>query len=298
MSLKAWGLLLILSGIWGGSFFFNAISLRELPVLSTVFCRVALAAGFLLLILKLRGLRLDWQRYGATYLVLGLLNNVLPFSLIVFGQQSISSGLASILNAATPFSGIVIAHFALPDERMTLRKVVGVLIGLSGVAWMIGLSALQEIGDHLWAEVAVFGATVCYGMAGSFSKLRLEGVPALQSATGMLCASTVWLLLPTYFLDGLPEAMPSETVWGALLGLSLLSTGYAYLLFFRILELAGPTNLLLVTLLVPVSANLLGVALLGESLSSEKASGMVLLALGLMILDGRLWQAWQQRAPS
>ncbi len=295
MSLRVWGFLLLLGGIWGGSFFFVAVILRELPVLTTVFLRLSLAALVLLVVLRLRRESLHFWQNLPTFAVLGLFNNVIPFGLITFGQQSIDSGLASIINAATPLSGIVIAHFVLPDEPMRFRKVVGVLVGLSGIVLMMGTTALEDVGSHLLAEVAVFVATVSYGIAGSFGKLRLRSIPPLQAATGMLCASSLWLVVPVLVVEGVPAQVPSPETLAALLALALFSTSFAYLIFFRVLALAGPSNLLLVTMIVPVNANLLGVTLLGESLSLTEVSGLGLLALGLMVVDGRVLEAGGRR---
>ena len=288
MSLRIWSLLLLLGSIWGGSFFFVAVMLQELPFLTTVFLRLSLAAGVLLVVLKLRKEPLGFWTHFPTFAFLGLFNNVIPFGLITYGQQSIDSGLASIINAATPLSGIVIAHFVLPDEPMSIRKLTGVLVGLSGIVLMMGTTAWEEVGSHLLAEVAVFGATVSFGIAGSFGKLRLKGIPPLQAAAGMLCASSLWLIGPVLVVDGLLETVPRLETLGAWLGLSLLSTSFAYLIFFRILAEAGPSNLLLVTMIVPVSANLLGVSFLGEALSLTEIGGLGLLALGLLVVDGRL----------
>ncbi len=285
-----WATLVILSILWGGSFFFVEIAITTLPPFTIVLLRVALAALALHIFLLATGkpVPFDARLWGA-FLVMGFLNNVVPFSLLAWGQIQIASGLASILNATTPIFTIVVAHFLTSDEKMTGGRVAGVLIGFAGVAVMIGPAALAGLGANLLAQLACLGATLSYGFAGSFGRrFARMGVSPVQTAAGQVTASAL-ILLPVSLLLDQPWtlAMPGGEVIASILALALLSTAVAYILFFRLLASAGATNIMLVTLLVPISAILLGATILGERLDPEHFAGMALIALGLAAIDGR-----------
>ncbi len=289
-----WGLLLTLSVLWGGSFFFNGVAVRELPTLTVVFSRVALAALILWVALRLAGEPMpSAPRIWAAFFGMGLLNNVLPFSLIVWGQSHIASGVASILNATTPLFTVVVAHLLTSDEKMTSGRLAGVVIGLAGVAVMIGGEALKSLGVGVVAELACLAAAVSYAFAGVFGRrFRTMGLRPMATAAGQVTASSV-LLLPVMLIVDKPWtlAVPSTNALLSLVGLAAVSTALAYVLYFRILATAGATNLLLVTLLIPVTAILLGVMVLGETLVPRHLSGMALIGLGLAAIDGRPWRA-------
>lgn len=291
MGAREWTMLLALSVLWGGSFFFNGVAVRELPSFTLVWLRVAIAAVALLLALRVLGLRMPaGRRVWLAFIGMGLLNNAVPFVLIVWGQHRIASGLASILNATTPLFAVVVAHLTTPDEKLTPMKASGVLAGFAGTAVMIGPDALAGIGAGVLAQLACLGAALSYAFAGIFGRrFRRMGVPPLATAAGQVCASTL-LLAPVTLLADQPWTipMPHAATWAAILGLGLLSTALAYVLYFRVLATAGATNLLLVTFLLPVSAVLLGVSLLGEALLLRQGVGMGLIAAGLAFIDGRL----------
>ncbi len=293
----AWTLLLTLSLLWGGSFFFVGVAVTELPPLTIVTLRVGLAALMLLAVLRLLGQGLPAApRVWLAFFGMGLLNNALPFTLIVWGQTQIASGLASILNATTPLFTVLVAGALLADERISAAKAVGVLLGLAGVATMIGLSALGALGGAVAAQLACLAGALSYACAGVFGRrfARL-GVSPLQTATGQVTASSLLLLpLAAGFEQPWSLAAPSLPVVAAVLGLALLSTALAYVLYFRILALAGATNLLLVTFLVPASAILLGWLVLDERLALEQFLGLALIAAGLAAIDGRPWR-WLRR---
>ena len=228
---------------------------------------------------------------------MGLLNNAIPFSLIVWGQTHIASGLAAILNASTPLFTVVAAHLLTFDERLTGKRLAGVLIGFAGVVTMIGPAALRGLGSDILAQVAILCAAVSYAGAGIFGRrFNRMGVPPLATATGQVTASTL-VLLPVALVVDRPWtlAIPNATVWGAVLGLALLSTSLAYVLYFRILASAGATNLLLVTFLIPLSAILLGGLILGEHLAPRHDVGMALIGCGLAAIDGRLLRTGRLR---
>ncbi len=289
MGPREWALLIALSVVWGGSFFLVEVALADIPPLTLVLGRVGLAALCLWLFLALSGRlpRLDLSLCGA-FLVMGALNNALPFTLIVWGQVHIASALASILNAATPVFTVLLAHLLTRDERLTPTKAFGVVAGFAGVVVMIGPEALSGLGTAVLAQLAVLGAAISYAFAGIFGR-RFRGLPSEVTAAGQLGASSL-LMAPLALAVDRPWdlALPTLESWGALIGLAVLSTALAYLLYFRILKTAGATNLLLVTFLVPVSAILLGVGILGEHLAAGQIAGMLLIALGLLVIDGRL----------
>lgn len=291
MSTSEWAMLLGLSVLWGGSFFFTRVALAGLPPLTLVLLRVALAALILNAVVLLAGSRMPRDgRVWAAFAGMGLLNNAVPFCLIVWGQTHIASGLAAILNATTPLFTVAAAHVMTSDERMTRGKLAGVLVGLAGVVAMVGPAALAGLGTDLLAQVAVLGAALSYALAGIFGRrFRRLGVPALATAAGQVTASSL-LLLPLCLVVDRPWTlpMPGLPVWGAVLAIASLSTALAYGLYFRILATAGATNLLLVTFLIPVTAILLGVSVLGERLAVRHSAGMALIACGLAAIDGRL----------
>ena len=296
-----WMLLVLLSVVWGGSFFFNGIALREFPTLTIVTARVGLAALALLLLMRMlgQGIQLNRQILKA-FFGMSFLNNVVPFSLIVWGQQHIASGVASILNATTPLFTMLVAHWFTTDEKINPRRLLGVLTGMGGVGLMMGLDSMETSGFHLLGQSAILLAAFSYGLAGVYGKrfAQLEISP-LATATGQLCASSMILIPLTLWIDQ-PWTMtiPSIEGMGSLLGIALLSTALAYVIYFRLLKTAGATNLLLVTLLIPVSAIILGVFLLDESLEPQHLSGMAVISLGLLIMDGRLLQFFRKTFPA
>jgi len=301
MSRYEWLLLIILSIVWGGSFFFVGVAVEALPPLTIVSLRVSLATLALLAVVHFTGLRMPTNpKIWVAFIFMGILNNVIPFTLIVWGQTHIASGLASILNATTPLFTIIAAHFLTKDERMTSNKIIGVIIGFAGVVIMIGHEALGGLGNSVFAQFAVLGAAISYSMAGIFGRrFAQSGIKPVVTATGQVTASSILLIPLAVFYDKpftLP--MPGFEIWLAIIGLALISTAFAYILYFRILSTAGATNLLLVTLLIPVSAILLGTAVLGEQLELKHMLGMGLISIGLLSIDGRAVQILISRFPN
>jgi len=290
MTGQEWALVIALSVLWGGSFFFNGVAVRELPTFTVVVARVALAALALYAIMRALGERLPRGRgVWLAFFGMGLLNNAIPFSLIVWGQGQIASGLASILNATTPLFGVVVAHCLTSDEKMTAARAAGVIVGFVGVAILMGGAALGEAIDGFWGQAACIGGAVSYAFAAVFGRrFRRMGLTPFATATGQVIASSA-ILLPIMFALERPWLLPapSASALAALAGVALLSTALAYVLYFRILETAGASNLLLVTLLIPPTAILLGWAVLGENLEPRHLAGLALIGGGLAILDGR-----------
>lgn len=291
MSGRDWGILLLLSVIWGGSFFLIEIGLQSVRPMTLVLIRVVLAAAALWLFLLVRRQAILLPRRALfAFLALALLNNVFPFILFAYGQTQIASGLASILNATTPIWGVIVAHLLTRDERMTPGKVGGVLLGFAGVAVMIGADFLGQIGANAWAQLACLAATLCYALAGVFARrFQGMGVSPVMVSTGQLTAASL-VMLPLVFAFEQPWAAspPSAQSWIALIALALICTTFAYILYFRLLASAGATNSLLVTFLIPITAILLGAVVLGEVLEPRHFAGMALIALGLAAIDGRL----------
>ncbi len=285
-----WAILLILSILWGGSFFFVEIALTELPPFTIVVMRVGLAALALLFVVYFLRLSIPKDRkVWAAFFVMGVLNNVLPFTLIAWGQIHIASGLASILNATTPLFTVLIAHFLTRDEPMTVRRLIGVIVGFLGVGVMFTPDVMRGLNSNLIAQLAVLSAALLYAFGGIYGRVfqRMKVNPII-TATGQLTASTL-LLIPVWLIVDHPWTLssPEWQTWWAVAALAVLSTSLAYIFYFRVLATAGATNLLLVTFLIPVSAIILGVTVLGEQLKSEHIAGMVFIGIGLAIIDGR-----------
>lgn len=288
MSRPQWLLLFALSVLWGGSFFFVGVAVKELPAFTIVLVRVGLAAAFLMPVVLMLGLRLP-ATFAAwsPFLVMGLLNNVLPFSFITLGQRTVASGVASVLNATTPLFTLVIVH-VFAGERLEMRKLIGVVVGVLGVAILMGW---REVGND---AVALTGMALClagslsYGFAALWGR-RLRSTPPLLAAACQLIGSFA-MLAPLAGAVDLPWTLPwpsTETVL-ALIGLAALATALAYIIFYRILAVSGPTNVMLVTLLIPVTGIGLGVGMLGETLEVRHVIGALVIASGLLVIDGRL----------
>jgi drug/metabolite transporter (DMT)-like permease len=289
MSGIAWLLLLTLSVLWGATFFFWKVLVEYLPPFTAVFGRVAIAALVLGLVLALRGemlplTRAAWQRFA----IMAALNNVIPFALIAYGETAIASGLASILNAATPLFTVLIAHVLTTDEKLTPLRVLGIGLGFLGVVVLVGPHMLGGLAANLLAETACLLAAIAYAFAGVYGR-RLGGMPALTAATGQLVAATL-LMLPLVIVVDRPRrlASPPGVIWASLVATAVLCTAAGYPVYFRLLAIAGATNLLLVTFLLPITSLLLGAVLLGEAITPDALLGMALIGLGLASIDGRL----------
>jgi drug/metabolite transporter (DMT)-like permease len=289
MGAAEWGMLILLGAIWGGSFFFARIAVAEIPPLTLVLLRVAIAGAALHLYLLARGPSFALAfPYWRLFVALGITNNVIPFSLIFLGQTELGAGIASVLNATTPFWTIIIANAVTIDEKVSWNKIAGVLSGIAGTAVMIGPGLIAGLGGPVWAKFALVGASISYAVALMIAR-RLRGVAPTIVATGQLTVSTIVMLPLALLANGaLGLYGTSGHVWAAVLGLALLSTAFAYLLYFTIVARAGATNASLVTLIVPVSAILLGALFLEERLELFEFAGMALIAIGLLTIDGRL----------
>ncbi len=286
-----WVLLLILSFIWGASFFLGKVAVATVPPLTIVMIRVLVAALVMNLFMAFSGRRMPGSlKMWTGFLVMGLLNNMIPFSLIFWGQIKIASGLASILNATTPLWTVMLAHFLTRDEKLNPGRFSGVILGILGVVIIIGPDVLKGFGANAWSQLAVVGAAVSYAFAGIFGKQFKTTSPYVM-ATGQLTCSGLLMIPVSLWVDRpWTLALPDTVTWACLITLALVCTALAYILYFKILSSAGATNLMLVTFLIPVSALLLGIFVLGEHLDVRHFLGMATIALGLITIDGRVKQ--------
>ena len=292
LSGRAWAEMLVLALIWGGSFLSIRIALDEISPLMSVAHRVTLAMLVLWVVVAMMRIPLPRNpRIWFVFLVMGLLNNVIPFVLMAWGQLNIESGLTSILNAFTAVVGVVMAALFFSDERLTPRKIIGVVLGFFGVAVAIGLENFKNFDLRSLAQLAVIGGTVAYAAAGVWARKNLVGMPPQLAAAGMLTGATVIMLPLVYFVEGLPTFDLKPRTLVAIGYYAVIATAAAYLLYYRVLAMAGSGNLMLVTLLVAPIAITLGAVVLGEKLSANAFVGFVILAVGLIILDGRVWKA-------
>jgi drug/metabolite transporter (DMT)-like permease len=287
MDARDWSRLVFLSVLWGATFFFTSLALRELPPLTLVFLRLTIATLILLPIIWLHKIKLPssiagWQPYA----VMALINNVIPFSLIVMAQTYIPSGMASVLNATTPVFTVLVAA-AFGNERLILRRVVGVLLGLTGVIVLRGF-AFEIDSDQTIGILLSLGATVSFGFSALWATRKLTGKPPLATATFQLMSASVMMFcLAVVFDRPWQLEMPGVVTWSAILGLASLSTALAFIVFFQIIIRSGASTVMLVTLLVPVSAILLGYFILGEYIATREIIGALIIGSALLVMDGR-----------
>ncbi|MEX3015258.1 DMT family transporter [Gymnodinialimonas hymeniacidonis] len=288
VSTHAWILMAALGAIWGASFLAIKVGLEELPFLTLVAHRVFWACLILWAYVLIRGLPIprDPRIWGA-FLVMGLLNNVIPFGLMAWGQQFIETGLTSIFNAGTAIFGVLVAAAVFADERLTPRKSLGVLVAFFGVAVAIGLDSFRQFDIRSIAQLAVIGGTISYAFAAAWARKTMSHLPPQVSAAGMLTGASLIILPVTFAIDGVPQVPTLPATWAAILYFGVVGTALAYLLYYRIIALAGSGNAMLVTLLIPPVAIVLGAVVLGERLAPSAFAGFGLLALGLILIDGR-----------
>jgi drug/metabolite transporter (DMT)-like permease len=283
-----WGRLLILSVFWGGSFLFIKIAVTELPPLLVVLARVSIGAAALHLAAGWTRAQIPWNRALAVrLLVLGLLNNAIPFSLIFFGQREIPAGLGAILNSTMPIFSVVLAHYLTHDEPMTGRRIIGVLMGVAGVVVLMGFGAITGSGRELLGMAAIILACVSYAGGAIYARR----FPGLSSAAS-------FILLPLVLVIDQPWTLPPPSISAilAVLALAILCTSIAYLLYFHVIKSSGASNASLVTLLIPISGVILGAAVLHEPIHLEQLAGMALIIAGLLVIDGRILSK-QSRIP-
>lgn len=296
MTARNWGLLLLLALLWGSSFFFYKVLVAVLPPVTVVLGRVGIAAIAMNLWLLAQGTVMpSAPALWARFLLLGILNTVIPFILIAWGETRIASGMASILNATTPIFMGAVAHWGTDDEKLSLGKIAGIVLGIAGVVVLVGPDVFRGAG-YIWGALAVIGASCAYGFGGVYSR-RFKDLPPLQAATGQITGAAI-ILLPLSLAADHPWTlpMPGWQVWASLLVIALVNTALAYFVFFKMLATVGVTYISLVTFLIPVIALLLGAWFLGEGVTAQALAGMAIIALGLAAIDGRLFKL--RRSPS
>jgi drug/metabolite transporter (DMT)-like permease len=292
-----WLLIGILAILWGGAFFLIEVGLRSFPPITLVFIRVAFAVPPMWIAMRLMGMTLprsagDW----GLLTVVGALNCALPFTLFFWGQQYLDSGYAAILNATTPLWGVVTAHFMTRDEKATPARIIGVLTGMAGIIIMVGPAAMQGLSNNLLAQIACVISTVFYSLAAIYGRrLSQTTLTPMAVATGQTMMAAV-LMIPIVLIVDQPWTMDMPRLDATMAGLTLalLSTALAYTLYFRLIDRAGASNAQLVAFLMPILAVILGITFLGESLSAGQMIGAAVIALGLIILDGRLVARFQK----
>lgn len=292
MSTREWLALIALSIIWGGSFFFIEVALDDFPAFTIVALRVMLAALVLWSVVLIFGLKVpNLPKLWLAFLIMGLLNNALPFGLITWGQTQITASFASILNTAMPFFTVIVAGLLLPDEKISPLKILGVLIGFIGVFAMINFPQFDTHGQ-IWAQFAILGGGLSYAFACVYGRrFQLMHIHPIVLAAGQTSAASLFMLPVALGVDGVPNiSHVSMASLASIIALGVLSTATAYVLYFKILASSGAVNLSLVTLLIPVSAIFLGIVVLGERLTLIHVIGMGLITLGLSVIDGRLWR--------
>ena len=297
LSSRAWAELLLLSTIWGGSFLSIRLALNEIGVFTSVAHRVGWAALALWAFVAIKRLALPRSPHvWLAFFVMGLLNNVIPFTLMAWGQLHIETGLTSILNATTAIFGVVLAAVAFRDEQLTLRKAVGVTLGFLGVATAMGLESLTRLDLRSVAQLAVVAGTFSYACAGVWARKTLSDLPPQIAAAGMLTGSAAVMLPLAWIIEGPFTLNLSLVTWAAVGYYALIATAFAYLLYYRVLAMAGSGNLMLCTLIIPPVAITLGAIVLNEDLTRQAYAGFALLALGLAILDGRIIRALRRNS--
>jgi drug/metabolite transporter (DMT)-like permease len=289
MTNKDWLRIVALGFLWGSSFLYAEILLRYLNPLMIVFLRVGLAGLTLLVICLMKRHRIKLTGNDLVNIgVIGALNNVIPFSLIVWGQQTTTGGLASIINASTAFFSILLAALFIPQERLTWNRIAGVLIGVVGVAIAVGPANMLQVPENDIGKYLILLATISYAFAGVWAKLRMQNLPSLISATGMLVASAL-LMLPLLFVTDTFQVSPIDVyVFFLSFQFAVICSVFAYLLYFKILETTGAGNLLICTIIVPPSAILLEVLVLDEVIGMRELVGLLIVTVGMVVLDGRL----------
>ena len=289
MTPRTWLLMLLLGLIWGGTFFLSEILLLELSPFQIVFHRVSIAALVMVFYITIKGIALPKDgRIWLALAVMGLLNNAIPFSAIVFGQQYITGGMASILNSTTAFFGVMLSGIFLKEEAITMPKVIGVIMGILGVIIIMGFDTLSSLSLTNIGQILIILSSISYAFASIWGKFQVKNLGVEVTATGMLITSSVWMFILATMVEGLPFEALSMRSTLSLLTFAILCTSVAYLLYFAILKQAGAANLTLVTIIIPPFALILDALALGEMVSLQELIGFVIISLGLLVISGKL----------
>ncbi|MDC6452207.1 DMT family transporter [Alphaproteobacteria bacterium] len=291
MANKDWLLVSLLGLFWGSSFFFVEVLLKYLSPFMIVYLRVSIASIFLILLIYIKGIKFQFTFNNFFNLsIMSLLNNIFPFLLITFGQQTTTGGLASILNSNTSFVAIILASLFLPLERLNWSRVLGISIGILGVVIAVGYQNIFQLKNDDLGKFLIIIATISYGFAGVWAKLRLQNFSPIIAATGMLTVSTI-ILTPYAIINHLEEiySLNFYIVKYAFV-FAIICSVFAYFLYFKILESAGAGNLLICTIIIPPSSIFLNAFFLDQNITTNEYLGLIVIILGLIILDGRLFK--------
>ncbi len=289
MNNRNWALLVLLASFWGTSFLFTAIGLQSLDYLPLVTYRIGFAAIALWIIAMAQSWPIPKGKIWFHFLIVGTLMCSVPFSLIVWGQQYVPSGLAAIFNAGTAIFGAALAPIFFADERLTVNKAIGVLLGFSGIIIAIGVNNLTELSLFNFGQWAIVLATLCYALGGVYGKIFLRASPPKVNALGMISMAAITMLI-ILIVSGSDRFIPNLNGAIAVAYLSLIGTAAAYMVYYYLLREIGVANVTLVTLIVPIFAIVLGALVLHEQLDWHDYTGFALLALGLLIIDGRIFR--------
>ena len=292
----SWLLLLALAGLWSITFPLNEIALLQLDPFTVVFGRVLFGALAIWVFVLATGLPIPKGRgIWIGFLVMGALNNAIPFSLIVWGQKEILGGEAAILNATTPIFSVLLGHFITSDDKLSWNRLAGIFIGIAGVTIMIGVETADIGSRSMWSYLAIIGSSISYAFAAHAGRRVAAGIRGPVAVAGMLTMSTLWMLpVMLLFGDPLPERIAWSTT-ASVAALGILGASVAYLVYFRILKRAGATNLMLVTMMIPPLSVVLGALFLGEAFGLNDFGGLALILLALAIIDGRAMRVFLRK---
>jgi drug/metabolite transporter (DMT)-like permease len=285
MSVFIWGLLLLLCFVWSLSFLLAEILLESVRPFTIVFNRVFFASIVMVILIKLLGKRFPASRKNICLLfLLGLTNNAIPFSAIVYGQQFITGGLASIINTNTAFFTLILSSMMFVDERLTMIRLLGIILGITGVIIAIGPSELLSLSVDNLGQQCIILATLCYAISTTMARKFIKGVDPLVSVTVMLLSSAFWMGIIVLYMEGLPLFTPSTVNIISIGLLAVLSTSLAYILYFMLLERAGAGTTTLVTVLIPPFAMIMDAIILKEEITSPQVAGFMFVAVGVVMV--------------
>lgn len=296
MPIRYWALIIMLGAIWGCSFLFNAILIREISPLWVSAGRVTIGAVicWVFFFVTRRKAPTDWRIY-AQLLVLGILNYAIPFALFPWSEEHLPSGIVGVINGMTPMTTVIVSQLWPGGEKATWNKVLGVVIGFAGAILLATPSLAAGISGQALAYLAAFAATLCYALTLNYAR-RFKAIDSAAVASSSLTAAALLMIPIAFIFSGTPVITRPET-WGALFGIGVFSTSFSFLLVYWLLPKVGATNLSLNTFITPISAILLGVLILHESLAPAQIGGMLVIFIGLAFIDGRLVKGLR-RAPA
>lgn len=276
-----YALLLLLATLWGASYTFIKLGIASIPPITLIAARTVIAGALLFAVMRLQGVTmprdgLNWRRF----FIQALINSVVPFTLIAWAEKTVDAGLATILNSTSPIFAFLMTFALTRHEPVTLTKLAGVILGIVGICLVIGISTLGGLGRETVAQIAIVFATICYAGAAIFGR-HFSGLHPLVPATGSMVCGAAMLLPLSLAIEHPWTLTPSASSLAALLGLSVLSTALAFVLYFRLLQTIGSIGVTSQAYLrVPIGV-LIGVIFLGESLSLAGAIGLVCIMLGV-----------------